>query len=119
VANVTFLTPGYHRETTVEVPLRGWRTLLSLARQHAVPLRCDCRKGRCGTCAVKVAVLNRDHGPGRVRLGRKEKAVLYKAGKLTRAQYESKSLADTPPLWRLACRYVVRDRDEDILVALS
>ncbi len=118
MATVTFLAPGYHKEATVEVPPRGRRTLLRLARRHVLPLRCDCRKGQCGTCAVKVAVLNRDQGPGKVRLGRKEKSVLYKAGKLTRAQYESKSLSDTPPLWRLACRYVVRDRDEDILVAL-
>lgn len=118
MATVTFLTPGYHRETTVEVPPGERRTLLRLARRHVLPLRCDCQKGLCGTCAVKVAVLNREHGPGTVRLSEKEKSVLYQAGKLTRAQYESKSLADTPPLWRLACRYVVRDRDEDILVAL-
>lgn len=118
MGNVTFLTPVYYREVTVPVPPRGRRTLLGLGRRHDVPLRCDCRKGLCGTCAVKVAVLNRDHGPGTVRLSEKEKSVLYRAGKLTREQYESKSLADTPPLWRLACRYVVRDRDEDILVAL-
>lgn len=95
---------------------RRRRTLLSLASKLRLSLRCMCREGACGTCAVKVAVLQSRDGSHTVRLSAEEKAVLFKSGKLTREQYESETLADNPPLWRLACQYVVRD--EDILVAI-
>lgn len=113
MGTVTFLTPALYREVAVQVPPRGRRTLLSLARKHEVPLRYVCRAGNCGTCAVKVAPLRRV-GPRYVHLSRDERQVLFHAGKLSRQQYESETLGDIPPLWRLACQYVVRD--EDILV---
>ncbi len=113
---VTFLAPPFQDQFVVHTAFRGRRTLLSLASKFWFSLRCTCREGRCGTCAVKVAVLHTQGGPHTVQLSAEEKTVLYKAGKLTRAQYESEALADSPPLWRLACQYIVRD--EDILVAM-
>lgn len=98
----------------VVVPARGRRTLLSLARSHRVPLRYECRRGNCGSCAVKVAALNRPASKS-VRLDMREKKVLFQAGKLTPQQYASETLTNTPSLWRLACQYEVED--EDILVA--
>jgi len=114
MGNVTFLTPAYYREVTVPVPPRGRRTLLGLGRRHDVPLRCQCRAGECGICAVKVAPLHR--APRPMRLSQREKEVLYRADKLSPQQFESETLTDIPPLWRLACRYVVNG-DEDIVVA--
>jgi len=115
MGTVTFLAPPFQDQFVVHTAFHG-RTLLSLARKFRVSLRCTCRKGACGTCAVKVAVLHPRSEPHTVRLSAEEKAVLYQAGKLTREQYESETLADSPPLWRLACQYIVRD--EDILVAM-
>ena len=40
---------------------------------------------------------------------------LFMAGKISKQQYESGMLPDIPPLWRLACQYVVTD--EEIMVA--
>lgn len=114
MGTVTFLSPALLKEVTVRVPARGRRTLLSLVRKYRIPLRCDCSRGGCGSCAVKVATLNRQ-GFKVVRLNEDEKAALFRAGKLTPQQYQSEVLAESPPLWRLACQYVVKD--EDILVA--
>ena len=113
---VTFLAAPFRRQHVLRVQAGGWRTLLNLARRLDLPLRCQCQAGACGTCAVKVAVLRPGNGGPGVRLGAEEKAVLYRAGKLTREQYESDTLPASPPLWRLACQYVVWD--EDILVAM-
>ncbi len=116
MCKVTFLAPPFRDQFVVHIASRGRRTLLSLASKFRLSPHCICREGACGVCAVKVAVMHPGGGPHTVRLSADEKTVLYKSGKLTREQYESETLADNPPLWRLACQYVVRD--EDILVAM-
>ena len=91
------------------------RTLLSVMRERDLPHRLTCSEGRCGSCAVKVAPFNRTSGrAGDVRLSDVERRLLFRAGKLSQQQYEAEVLADVPPLWRLACQYVVED--EDIMV---
>jgi len=115
MGSITFLNPALYEPVTVPVPERGQDTLLSLSEKYRLPLRCDCKSGVCGTCAVKVAPLHRD-GPHAIRLSGMEKEVLHRLGKLSDQQYRSEQLPDMPPLWRLACQYVVED--EDIWVAL-
>ncbi len=112
---ISFLNPALHDRITVPVPEVGKPTLLSLSKKYQLALRCDCVSGKCGMCAVKVAPLNRE-SPRRVRLTGMEKEVLHRLGKLSDQQYQSEELPDMPPLWRLACQYVVGD--EDIWVAM-
>ena len=90
------------------------RTLLSVMREQNLPHSLTCSEGRCGSCAVKVAPFGRMTGAGSVRLSEAERTLLFKTGKLSRQQAEADVLADIPPLWRLACQYVVQD--EDIMV---
>jgi ferredoxin len=90
------------------------RTLLSVMRERNLPHHLTCSEGRCGSCAVKVAPFKRTAGAGSVRLSELERKLLYRTGKLSRQQVEAEVLADIPPLWRLACQYVVQD--EDIMV---
>jgi ferredoxin len=116
MSKVTFLGPPLYDQFVVHIAPPGRSSLLNLARKLRLSLRNRCREGVCGACAVKVAVLHRQSGSQTVRLSAEEKTVLYQAGKLTREQYESEGLADNPPLWRLACQYVVQE--EDILVAI-
>lgn len=112
---ITFLNPGMKDIVKVIIPAGSRPTLLNLAKDLRLPLRCKCESGNCGICAVKVVPLHRQHGQGTVCLGEREKSILFRAGKLSWQQYDSDVLKDMPPLWRLACQYQVKD--EDILVA--
>jgi ferredoxin len=55
-----------------------------------------------------------DKTPYAVALTEKEKTVLRYAGKITHEQIAAAETSDTPPPYRLACQYIVRN--EDILV---
>jgi ferredoxin len=100
---------------TVNVDDRQGRTLLSLMREFRIPGYCRCEEGKCGTCAVKVVPRRAQPEARSITLNSREKRALLKRGKLTQQQYEKDAIADMPPLWRLACQYVVGD--EPILVA--
>ncbi len=115
MAEVTFLTLKLPDRYTVNVDPAQRRTLLSLMREFRIPGYCRCEEGRCGSCAVKVLPRPGRPGARRVTLSGREKRALLKRGKISRQQYETDVLADVPPLWRLACQYVVGD--EPILVA--
>jgi ferredoxin len=111
---VTFLTPPLRDKLTIRLEPDDRPTLLSLIRKLDLPKQCICGEGKCGTCAVKVAPLHRGTGARPVRLGEAERNALFQSGKLSQQQYESDALPDIPPLWRLACQYVVTD--EEIMV---
>lgn len=112
---VTFLTLPLMDKLAVKVNATEKRTLLSLIKEYNLPKECTCGEGKCGTCAVKVAPLRRQTGARTVMLSDEERNTLFMAGKLSKQQYESGKLPDIPPLWRLACQYVVTD--EEIMVA--
>ena len=114
MGTVTFLDPPFLGQSVSRFAPYG-RTLLHLASSLNLGLQTECRMGRCGACAVKVAVLGA-FSACRMQLGEIEKTILYKAGKISREQYESNSIAGSKPVWRLACQYVIRN--EEILVAL-
>jgi ferredoxin len=113
MSKVTFLSPTMLKERIVYV--RGRHTILSLVRKLGLPLRLECGKGQCGQCAVKIAPVNQPK-PKSVQLDAVEKEALRQVHKLSPQQYALPELPNVPPLWRLACRYVVNN-DEDILVA--
>ncbi|MBN8487523.1 MAG: (2Fe-2S)-binding protein [Burkholderiales bacterium] len=114
MANVTFTSPRMKKDLTVYAVAGDTKTLLAVAKAHAVPLDFECENGECGSCAVQVGVLS-DKAPYGVALTEKEKTVLRFAGKITAQQIDDAETKDLPPPWRLACQFVVRH--EDILVS--
>ena len=115
MAAITFLNPGMKDRVKITLGPGPAISLLALAKAMMLPLRCQCESGQCGACAVKVVPLRGRVRGEEVRLGEREKTLLFQEGKLSQQQYEAELVPDMPPLWRLACQYQVKD--EDILVA--
>ncbi|MDR3391285.1 MAG: 2Fe-2S iron-sulfur cluster-binding protein [Sulfuriferula sp.] len=113
MGNVTFLGMKLSDRVEVDVACDAGGSLLDLALEHRIPLPCDCMRGNCGACAVKVAPLRCE--TSMIRLSDRERYLLLTAGKISKVQYHANSLPDHPPLWRLACEYQVAD--EKIMVA--
>jgi ferredoxin len=111
--NVTFSSPKLKKDITVYTIAGDCSTLLSVAREHSIPVDFECENGECGSCAVQVVVLE-NKTPLGVDLTEKEKTALKLAGKISKEQIEAAETSDVPPPWRLACQFIVRD--EDILV---
>jgi ferredoxin len=53
MANVTFTSPKMHKDITVHAGDHS--TLLAVAREHVIPLECECEDGEFCTCAVQVS----------------------------------------------------------------
>ena len=113
MANVTFTSPKLKKDITVYATAGDRSTLLKVAQKEKIPLDFECENGECGSCAIKVDILENKQPLG-VNLTEKEKTVLKLAGKLSNDQIEMAETKDIPPPWRLACQFIVRD--EDILV---
>ena len=113
MANVSFSSPKLKKDITVYATAGDRSTLLSVAREHSIPLDFECENGECGSCAVQVVILENKQ-PLAINLTEKEKSVLKLSGKISKDQIEKAETSDVPPPWRLACQFIVRD--EDILV---
>ena len=111
MGSVTFL--GMQLVDRVIIEFKAGSSLLDIAIKNQIPLPCDCMKGDCGTCAVKVVSLQ--HETSMVQLSNRERILLREARKISNVQYYAEALPDHPPLWRLACEYKVTD--EKIMVA--
>ncbi len=113
MANITFSSPKLKKDITVYATAGDTSTLLSIAKEHKLPVNFECENGECGSCAIQVSVLGNKQPLG-IHLTEKEKTVLKLNGKITHAQIEAAENSDIPPPWRLACQFIVRN--EDILV---
>ena len=111
MGSVTFL--GMQLDDRVIVEFKSGSTLLDIAIKNRIPLPCDCMKGNCGTCAVKVVSMQKQ--VRMIRLTDRERDLLKQARNLSDVQYCARALPDRPPLWRLACEFKVTD--ENIMVA--
>lgn len=111
--NITFSNPSYRDKTVYAVAGSFTQTILSLAREHKIPISFNCADGECGTCVMKVSTLD-DKGRMGGPLTEKEKSVLQQIGKLTKAEIEQMAIDDLPSKWRLACQMIVRD--ENLLI---
>lgn len=111
--NITFSNPGYRDKTVYAVAGSHKENILSIAREHKIPISFECADGECGTCCIKVTSLSDKPRMGSF-LTDKEKVVLKQIGKLTAEEIEKAEVGDQPPAWRLACQMIMRD--EDILV---
>jgi ferredoxin len=110
MANITFSSPKMKKDLTVYAAAGDRKTILGLAREHSVPIDCECEKGECGSCAVEVLTLD-NKPPMGVHVTEKEKATLMTAGRLKKADFEELELKDIPPKFRLACQYMLLDTD--------
>ena len=111
--NITFSSPKLKKDITIYAKAGDTSTLLSVAKEHKLPVNFECENGECGSCLIQVSVLGNKQ-PLAVNLTEKEKTVLKLAGKITQEQIEAAENSDIPPPWRLACQFIVRN--EDILV---
>ena len=116
MANITFSSPRMANDVTVYAVAGDRGTILSVARQHRIPIPFDCQDGECGSCLVEVSHLDvstkySKHG---ISLTEKEKEALRQLGKITRDEIYEAEVNDLPPRHRLACQCFVRN--EDILV---
>jgi hypothetical protein len=110
-ARIRFLSPVAAHEVRVEAGAPGARTLLAVARKHGVPILFNCEAGACGACAVTIEGAGED-GPDPVPLTQAEIYYLLGRGRLTVAEMEL--LEEGRPATirdRLACQYIVGDRD--------
>lgn len=113
MANITFSSPKMKKDLTVYATAGDRRTLLSIAKEHKIPVDFECENGECGSCSIQVVILE-DRRPLGINLTEKEKTVLRFSGKISKEQIEEAETSDVPPPWRLGCQFIVRD--EDILV---
>jgi len=116
MALVTFSSPVLARDLTVYAVAGDRGTILSLAKDHKIPIPFDCGDGECGSCMVEVKHLT-PHIKYGINLTEKEKEVLRQLGKITAAEIEDAEVRDLPPRYRLACQCFVRN--EDILVSFE
>ena len=116
MANVTFSAPTLDKDVTVYAVAGDNKTLLGVAKQHNIAIPCQCQDGECGSCLIKVTILD-DKAPHGIHLTTKEKLTLSVNGKMSKAELENTETNDMPPRYRLACQYIVRD--ENILVEFS
>ena len=116
MANVTFSSPVMAKDVTVYAVAGDRGTLLSVAKEHKIPVPFDCQDGECGSCLVEIKHLDPSVKYA-IALTEKEKELLKQLGKITRAEIENAEVNDMPPRYRLACQYFVRN--EDIIVSFE
>lgn len=103
MTTLQFLRDG---QPLAEVDACAGDLLIDVARFHEVPLHWRCGQGTCGTCAVHIAHAGQ---PATVKVGRKERNVLLRAGLIDVAQAAADTWPDTPQTVRLACHLLVTD----------
>jgi ferredoxin len=116
MADIAFESPLLQQNKTVYGIAGDTHTLLKVAKQNNIPVPFKCEDGDCGSCLIKVTVLE-DKQPMAITLSEKEKFTLAANGKLSKDAKELAEVADIPPHYRLACQYIVRN--ESILVQFS
>jgi ferredoxin len=115
MALVTFSSPLHKDKTVYAVSGSHTQTILQIAKDNHIPIDFSCGDGECGTCLVKVTVIDRNKPRLANPLNEREQKVLKEMGKVTQAELDKMQVDDfAPNEWRLACQMVIRD--EDILV---
>jgi len=115
MALVTFSSPLHKDKTVYAIAGSHKQTILQIAKDNHIPIDFSCGDGECGTCLVKVKVIDQNKPRMGNPLNEREQKVLKEMGKITQKQIDQMMIDDFPPNeWRLACQMVIRD--EDILV---
>jgi ferredoxin len=115
MALITFTSHMHKDKTVYAVAGSNRQTVLSLAKEHHIPIDFGCENGDCGTCLVKVSSVDTKRSPMGKPLTDHEVRVLKEMGHISQAEIDKMYVDDLcPTQWRLACQMVLRD--EDILV---
>jgi ferredoxin len=104
------------RAKTVYAVAGNTATILSLAKEHKIPIPFECGDGDCGSCLIEVQSLEEKPSMA-MALTEKEKARLLELRKRTKEERETAEVLDLPPRFRLACQFIARD--EDVLVSFT
>jgi ferredoxin len=89
---------------TVDVAAAERPTLLSVAREHGVPIPFNCQSGDCGSCMVRVETISIGRMPV-APLTDGERLVLTAARRLTADDIAEAERRGMSPKVRLACQY--------------
>ncbi|MDO8931077.1 MAG: 2Fe-2S iron-sulfur cluster-binding protein, partial [Rhodocyclaceae bacterium] len=104
MANVTFTSPLHKDKTVYAVAGSHKKTILEIAKENHIPIDFSCGDGECGTCLVKVKMVDKKKKMGHPLTDR-EVQVLKELGHLTQAQIDQMRIDDlVPGEWRLACQ---------------
>lgn len=114
--NITFHSPIMKKDKTIYAVAGNTATILSLAKEHRIPIPFECGDGDCGSCLMEVIPLG-DRPKMGMALTEKEKARLKELNVITDAELENAEVNDIPPRFRLACQFV--PRDEDVLISFT
>lgn len=116
MASIRFLSPGIDRTVRVDVMPGERRTLLSVAREHGIPLLFNCQSGDCGACMIHVETLGNGGQPC-APLAENESFLLRQMRLLTEPEIADAERRGVSPEVRLACVYQLRS--EDIVVVFG
>lgn len=112
--NITFTSPEHRDKTIYAAAGSHTDTILKIAKANHIPIEFSCEDGECGTCLIKVTVIDKKNGKHAGHLTPKERVVLKELKKVTQEELDTMYVNDLAPPWRLACQCIVRD--EEILV---
>jgi ferredoxin len=110
MATIRFYSPDIDRTISIDVREGEKRTLLSIAKQHGIPVPFRCEAGECTACVVHVDT--RSVGSRAVaQLTDKERSLLQSVYLLNPNDIEEAELRGRSPDVRLACQYEIGDED--------
>ncbi|MBZ4024132.1 ferredoxin [Rhodobacter sp. TJ_12] len=116
MSNITFSSPIMKKDKTIYAVAGNTATILSLAKEHQIPIPFECGDGDCGSCLIEVTALGDKPLMG-MALTEKEKARLKELQMISPEELEQAEVNDIPPRFRLACQFI--PRDEDVLVSFT
>lgn len=116
MATIRFLSSDIDRTVSVDVAPGERRTLLSVAREHGIPILFNCQTGDCGACIVDVETLSNGGRPSAPLAGN-ESFLLRTMRRLTAREIEEAERRGVSPHVRLACVYELRG--ENIVVVFG
>ena len=110
MATIRFSSARMEKRVTVDAPPGASPTLLSVAREHGVPIPFNCQSGDCGSCMVRVETISVGSGPA-AALTDGERLVLTAARRLTAHDIAEAERRGMSPKVRLACQYRLGDEE--------
>ena len=116
MATIRFSSSRMDKRVAVDLAAAERPTLLSVAREHGVPIPFNCQSGDCGSCRVGVET----NSVGRMPVAPptdSERLVLTAARRLTAEDIAEAERRGMSPKVRLACQY--RLGDEEITVTFE
>jgi len=116
MATIHFSSAHMERRVTIDAQPGASPTLLSVAREHRVPIPFNCQSGDCGSCMVRVETISVGGNPPAPPTA-SERLVLTAARRLTAEDIAEAERRGISPKVRLACQY--RLGDEEIAVSFE